>query len=158
MPVATVKVEHVNPFLKATRETFATMIGIEVKPGKPSLKQGSGVNYDVSGIIGLSGKAKGSIALSFPRESAIQIVSQFIGEPLKDLNDDVVDAIGELANIVAGCAKKELVEFNVQISLPTVILGAHHQVKDPKDVLSMVIPFSSTLGTFDLAVSLKSED
>jgi len=75
------KVEHINPFLNATKETFSTMVNMEAKPSsKPYLKQGEGTTYDVSGVIGLSGDAKGSISISFPRTTVLKVVSEFLGE------------------------------------------------------------------------------
>jgi len=73
------------------------------------------------------------------------------------LNDDVTDAVGELANIIAGSAKKNLTDFKITISLPTVVLGAEHSIFEPKDVLSMIIPFQCDAGKFDVAVNLKSD-
>jgi chemotaxis protein CheX len=152
-----IKVEHINPFIKATIESFSTMIGITIKPSKIKLKDSANTTHDISGIIGLSGGAKGAIALSFPKDCALDVVSKFIGEEVPDINEDVTDAIGELANIIAGYAKKDLTEFNIQISLPSVITGQGHKVSDAKNVKAMVIPFSYENYSFDLGVAFVSE-
>ncbi len=154
MPLA-IRVEHVNPFVSSTMETFTKMVGIEPKPGKLMLKKDSKLNYDISGIIGLSGMAKGSVAISFPKETAIAICNKFMSGDYKDLHADILDAVGELVNIIAGNAKKDLTEFSIAISLPSVIVGANHQIAEPKDSFSFVVPFSTALGGFHLAVSLK---
>lgn len=157
MPV-TVKVEHVNPFIKATIETFSKMLSLDVKIGKPRLKGDTNATHDVSGIIGISGDARGAIALSFPLTTALDSVSRFIGETMTEMNPDVHDAIGELANIIAGAAKRDLTDFKISISLPTVVSGAGHSIYEAKDVLSMLIPFTYENHSFDLAVALKSKD
>ena len=64
-------VSYINPFISATINTFQTMLGIEVKPEKPSLKTSPYPTYDISGIIGLSGTAQGNIAISFPKIIAL---------------------------------------------------------------------------------------
>jgi chemotaxis protein CheX len=151
-----VKVEHVNPFVTSTMETFAKMVGTEAKPGKVALKKTATLNYDVSGIIGLSGGAKGVVSLCFPKASALSITNKFMGANHTDFNPETNDAIGELANIVAGNAKKGLTEFNIQISLPSVIIGENHQIMEPKDVLSLIVPFTTEFGDFHMCVSLKS--
>ncbi|MGL1935721.1 MAG: chemotaxis protein CheX [Fibrobacterales bacterium] len=153
-----VKVEHINPFIKATIESFSTMIGVTLKPGKIQLKDTASTIHDISGIIGLSGGARGAIAISFPKACALDVVSKFIGEEINDINEDVTDAIGELANIIAGYAKKDLTEFSIQISLPSVITGEGHKVSDAKDVTAMVIPFTYDSFSFDLGVALVSND
>lgn len=152
-----VKVEHINPFVNATMETFKSMIHTDVTPGKIMLLSGSKLNYDISGIIGLSGGAKGTVAISFPRVTALKVVSQFIGEKQLALDETVKDAVGELANIIAGAAKKDLTQYKISISLPTVIIGENHKVQGGKEVMPLLVPFDSPLGSFHLVVGFTSE-
>jgi chemotaxis protein CheX len=150
-----IKAEHANPFVKAAIDTFQTMANLKVAPGKIRLKDKHTLPYDVSGIIGLSGGAKGMVALSFPKASALAVVRAFSGE--KSISaSKMVDAIGELANIVAGAAKKDLSQFKIKISLPTVITGDNHSIAGPVDTMCLVVPFDFPGGKFDLAVSFKS--
>jgi chemotaxis protein CheX len=152
-----VKVEHINPFVTATVETFQTMMKTKVVPGKIVLIKGAALRHDISGIIGLSGGARGTITLSFPKITALKAVSAFIGEKIVTMDEVVKDAIGELANIVAGAAKRDLVQYKIGISLPTVVVGEGHEVQGGKDVLPLAVPFESPLGSFSLIVSFKSE-
>ena len=152
-----VKVEHINPFVNATMETFKSMVHTEVAPGKIMLLSGSKLNYDISGIIGLSGGAKGTVAISFPRITALKVVSEFIGEKQLALDETVKDAVGELANIIAGAAKKDLTQFKISISLPTVIIGENHKVQGGKEVMPLLVPFDSPIGSFHLVVGFSSE-
>lgn len=150
-----IRAEHVNPFILSNMETFTKMVGIEAKPGKPVLKQDARLDYDISGIIGLSGKVIGTVALCFPEATAISVCNKFMSADLKEMNADILDAVGELINIVAGNAKKGLTEFNIEISLPSVIVGKNHRIVEPKGSVGFVIPFSSPLGNLHMAVSLK---
>lgn len=153
--MSAIKAEHINPFISATLETFASMVRVKVTPGKVKLKAGDPLSYDISGIIGLSGGAKGSVAISFPRPTAFAMVRAFSGSA--EVGDaEVIDAVGELANIIAGAAKRDLSQHNVSISLPTVITGKDHGINGPVDTVSMVVPFESEHGRFDLAICFKS--
>ncbi len=158
MPPIKIKVEHINPFVTSTIETFSKMIGLEAKPGKLMVKKGNADDYDISGIIGISGGAKGMVALSFPKDTAVKVTNKFVGLTNSEMNADTIDAIGELANIVVGYAKKGLSEFNILISLPSVITGTNHQIMEPKDVFSFIVPFTTELGGFHLSVSLKNAE
>ena len=72
--------------------------------------------------------------------------------------DDVVkDAVGELANIVAGAAKRDLSQYKISISLPTVIVGDGHEVQGGREVVPLAVPFESPFGAFSLLVGFKSE-
>lgn len=62
------KVEYVNPFLASTISVFRTMLQCELTRGKIFLKNNFRPEYEVSGIIGFSGKAKGMVVLSLNRE------------------------------------------------------------------------------------------
>jgi chemotaxis protein CheX len=154
--IQTLKVEHLNPFIAATIHTFHTMVACDVRPGKPSLSPDKGTRFDVSGVIGLSGMAQGTVALSFGRITALKVVSAFAGMRILALDDIATDAMGELANIIAGSAKKDLSEFKIQISLPTVILGDGHELAGPREIVPMVVPFISPHGNFHLVVRFKS--
>jgi len=147
------KAEHVNAFLKSTIETFATMLSLQIKPGKIFLREHS-TNSDISGVIGLSGDIKGAVVMAYPMETALKIVSAFIGEEVTELNDDVADAVGELTNIITGFAKKDLSDINISISLPSIVRGVNHMVDMPKEAPVMVVPFSGSCGEFVMEVSM----
>jgi chemotaxis protein CheX len=149
-------VSYINPFISATINTFQTMLGIEVKPEKPNIKTSPYPTYDISGIIGLSGTAQGNIAISFPKIIALKIVSKMIGTDIKVVGPELADGIGELANIIAGNAKKDLTQFQLSISLPNVIIGKGHTIANPSGVPAMIVPFVSPLGNFAMEISLKS--
>ncbi len=149
-------VQYVNPFIIATITTFKTMLNTDVAPGRPHAKQEPGPSYDVSGIIGLSGDAQGSIAISFPRIMALRVVSALLGSEIKIVGSELTDGIGEIANIIAGNAKQHLQNFNLLISLPQVIIGKDHVIAGQKGVPTLVVPFNCSFGDFSMEVALKT--
>lgn len=149
-------VSYVNPFITSTIATFKTMLNTDVKPGKPAIKQEPFPTYDVSGIIGLSGSAQGSIAISFPKHMALRVVSLLIGQEIKVVGPDLSDGIGEIANIIAGNAKQHLTGFSLSISLPNVVLGKSHSLSGQRGIPTLVIPFTSDMGEFAMEVALKT--
>jgi len=151
-------VAYVNPFVVSTIETFEKMLSSEAKPGKVMLKANANFSYDVSGVIGLSGEAQGSICLSFPKLIALKVTSKLIGQEIKIVADEVADCIGEIANIIAGNAKQHLTQFNLSISLPKVIIGKDHVIASLKGIPTIVVPFSSSIGDFAMEVSLKTPE
>jgi len=150
-------VSYVNPFISATINMFKTMLNTEIKAGAPKLKSMPYPSYDVSSIIGLSGEAQGSIALSFPKVLALKIVSLMIGTDIKVIGPELTDGIGELANIVAGNAKQGLTKFNLSISLPNVVIGKSHILVTPSGAPALIIPFTGALGDFAMEISLKTK-
>jgi chemotaxis protein CheX len=150
-------VAYVNPFVSATMNMFKTMLNTDLKPGTPMIKKEPLPSYDISGVIGLSGEAQGSISLSFPKNVALKIVSSLLGAEIKIVGPELTDGIGELANIIAGNAKQFLVEYNLSISLPNVIIGKNHIIATPSGAPTIIVPFSCSFGDFAMEVSLKTK-
>jgi chemotaxis protein CheX len=148
-------VAYINPFISATAACFKNMIMVEAKQGTPALKKEPFPKYDISGIIGLSGGAQGSISLCFPMQSALSIVSQMIGAPITEAGVDLADAVGEIANIIAGFAKRDLAGLNLSISLPNVIIS-NHVLSGLSGVPTVIVPFTCPLGPFAMEISLKT--
>jgi chemotaxis protein CheX len=142
----------------STIETLKKMLNIESSAGKLSLKDSAVHSYDITGVIGLSGEAQGSICLSFPQAIAFKAVSALLGMPVTAMGDDVSDGIGELVNIVAGNAKQYLTKYNLSISLPKVIIGKDHSVASMTGIPTIVVPIVSSLGEFAMEISLKTPE
>ena len=154
MATTVMRVEHINPFIAAVNTTFRTMLGWEVRRGKPVIKQTRTAEHSVSGVIGLSGKAVGTVVLSFSTPVALKAASALLMEELSEINTEVLDAVGELTNMVAGAAKAQLEEYQLSVSLPNVVTGHNHIVHFPSTVTPIAIPFETDYGPFTLEVAL----
>ncbi|MEX2186452.1 MAG: chemotaxis protein CheX [Pirellulales bacterium] len=146
------RAEYINPFISSLTNTFSTMLSQEVTRGEMWVKQDDAPLHEISGVIGLSGKAVGSVVLSLSAELAIKAAAHMLMTDINEVNDDVTDAVGELANMVAGAAKAQLEELNMSVSLPNVITGANHHVRFPSDVKPICIGFACDWGPLVLAV------
>lgn len=147
-------VDYINPFLSSTVSVFSKMLGCTLTRGQPYVKAKVQPEYDISGIIGLSGKAKGTIVLSLCREAAIKVTETMLGERPESCNADVADAVGELANIIAGSAKAQLEHLALSVSLPSIITGKGHCVEFPRNVVHFCIPFHCEWGDIAVEVGL----
>ena len=125
------------------------MAFVEPRPGKPYLKKGALAKGDVSGIIGLTGAANGSMALSFSKGCILKIVSNMLGEDIKEINSDIRDAVGEITNMVSGVARQKLeaLGLSVTAAIPTVVAGKDHTITHVMGGPSIVIPFETDSGS-----------
>jgi chemotaxis protein CheX len=158
MPVA-IAAQSVNPelivhFVRSVQEVISTMVGVQTTIGKPHLKAQSTPSYDVSGIIGFSGGVVGSMVVSFQTDAAVKLVARFAGSEFPPESPDFADAIGELANMIAGSAKKDLGAI-ASISTPNVIIGHGHIIARLADVPCVVIPCHTVAGDFAVEISIK---
>ena len=148
-------VKYINPFIQAIKKVFETMVHTQVKVGKPALKNDGTASADVSGIIGFSGDAAGCVVLSFPKEVAVKAVTKFAGMPIEANHPDFADAVGELANMVAGSAKAEFEGMKISISLPSVVMGQDHTVSSSRVYPRIVIPCQCDLGEIFVEVGME---
>lgn len=150
-------VRYINPFIESTIHVLKTMASTSVNGGTPYLKQDQVARGDVTAIIGLIGDAKGSISVSFEEASILPIVSNMFGEELTELNEEIVDAVGEIANMISGQARQklELLGRNLRAAIPTVIIGKNHTISHITNDKIIAIPFSTDEGKFTIEVSLE---
>ncbi len=148
-------VRYINGFIGSVCNTFETMCHLPVTVGKPERKSKDGPITDVSSIIGFSGDAAGSVVLHFSNETATRIASKFGGIEITPQHPDFADALGELANIVAGGAKSQFQGLDISVSLPNVVVGNNHNVSVSKNSPRIVIPCSTEVGTFQVEVGME---
>jgi chemotaxis protein CheX len=146
------KVEYINPFIASLGNAFQTMLGCAVHRGPLSLKDGSSPKFDISGVIGLSGRAVGTVVLSLSEAVALKAASVMLMCETTHIDADVIDAVGELTNMVAGRAKADLEEYQLAVSLPSVITGRDHDVRFPSNVTPICVPFDTAWGPLALEV------
>lgn len=148
------RVEYINPFIASLNLTFRTMLNCETRRGEISLKQSTSPKYEVSGVIGLTGRAVGTVVLSLSKEVALKAASTMLMMDATEINDDVLDAVGEMTNMVAGAAKSTLEQYELSVSLPSVITGCDHNVHFPSNVTPICVPFETDWGGLALEVGL----
>jgi chemotaxis protein CheX len=146
--------EYIEPFVAAAVNTFGTMLDCELKPKAPLTDRHAQTENDVCGVIGLSGRGKGTVVLSLCREAALSAAGAMLGQRPTEIDADVTDAIGELANIIAGAAKSKLCHWELNSSLPAVIVGKNHMVEFPKTVEPVCIPYDCPWGYVAVEVGL----
>ena len=151
-------VRYINPFLEGAVNVLKTMAFVQPRPGKPYLKRDDLASGDVSGIIGLTGMAVGSLALSFSEKSIIKIVNNMLGENFTEVNAEIRDAVGEITNMISGDARKRLEKDGLIITaaIPTVVYGKDHRISHVLGGPSIIIPFEIDEGPFVVDVCLNT--
>lgn len=151
-------VKFINPFIYGTMDVMEKMAFLKPTAGKPYAKIDDTAFGDISGIIGMTGDATGSLAMSFSEACIIGIVAKMVGETHKEMNRAVLDAVGELTNMISGSARKlmEKDDLKVFAAIPTIIFGKSHTIRHIIKGPSIVIPFQTEVGNFVIDVCLKS--
>ncbi len=147
-------VKLVNPFINATINVLETMAFVSVNAGKPYLKKDNVAVGDVTGVLGLTGVANGTISVTFEEKCILTVVSNMFGETMTELNSEIADAVGELTNMISGQARRELGEMGkvFKAAIPSVITGRNHSVTHFTDGPKIAIPFEIDNGDFTIEI------
>ncbi len=152
-------VRFINPFLYGTAEVLEKMASTKPVPGKPFAKTNDTACGDVSGIIGMTGDAIGSLAITFDEECIIAVTNKMLGENHTAINKEVLSTVGELTNMISGASRKMMEKDDLKVfaAIPTVVFGKGHTVRHIVKGPSIVLPFQTANGAFVLDVCLRSQ-
>lgn len=153
------KAEFISPFVDSTMNVLTTMCGVNPEPGKPIVKKSASTHGEVTGLIGMAGEqVSGNMLLSFEAPVIIAIVNHMLMEEFDSINDDVLDAVGELTNMISGGAKKLLGEmgYNFEMATPIMIQGTQVELKQLSSATIISIPFHTPHGMFWVEANLAS--
>lgn len=142
-------VEFINPFLSSMLNVMSTMAQMELTPEKPKLKNKDTAEGDVSGLIGMiSNQTKGSLSITYEGSLAIATMKKMVGEGPDEVNDEIIDLVGEITNMVTGGAKRMLSEkgFEFDMATPVVVSGKNHAIHHKADGPVVIIGLKSPHG------------
>ena len=145
---------YINAFLDSVQNVFSTMLNLKVEAEGLFVKAKPYPAYDISGVVGFTGELAGSMTLSFSEDVAVKVVEAMTYEKMDVDSDDFVDAVGELANMVAGNAKKDF-GLDASIGIPIVTVGAKHSFARLSDVPCIIVPCSCDAGDFTIEINIK---
>lgn len=145
---------YINPFIEAVDSVFATMLHVSPKREAVRVSASASTEPTVTSLIGISGQVSGVVALRFPPATALRFAGRMLGAPYDQVNDEVVDAISEIVNMVAGSAKARLVaDPPLELGLPTVVDGVGYKLKYPSKSVWLEVAFTSDDGPFSMEVT-----
>jgi len=128
-------------------DVFRTMLSLEIWPDTAATDLPVEV---VTAAVYFAGDWKGAVLIECTTSQAYDFTAHlFSSAPPESMNDDARDALGELANMVAGNLKSVL-PGGVGISMPSVVEGKNYSLKICGGNLSTRLRFQSPLGPFSI--------
>ncbi len=114
-----------DALLQGAKEVFETMIFMDMEKTSdpdPSLNDSA-----LLGSITFKGNIKGSLGICCNVSCAQAIAINMLGiDPAEKISEEeIYDAIGEVANMIMGCFKSQIADAvgNLEVSIPTVVSG-----------------------------------
>jgi len=128
----------------ATEEVFSTMLGIEVAAGEPYRQPSKPEpTKGVVALIGLTGNWVGTGGIACTGDFARKISGQLLMSEFASIDQEVLDAMGEIANMIVGSFKNALEpEIGaISMSIPVVVFGHNFTAASIHHTDWLVMPF-----------------
>ena len=126
-------------FIDSTVNYFEEVTNEKAITGIPYIKDDEPVVLEYTGIIGISGKRKGSVYIT-TTEGMLRTIAEIIG--IEEVTvEDIKDLVGEIANTISGNVR-EAYGSDFMISVPVVVEGKAKDIKLPDNIQSFVIPIT----------------
>ena len=137
---------HRETAINIIQEIFSTMLGIEARPVEQA--PGGDRSHTVVGAIHFAGPWKGVLLLECQPLEASAFTAKLMGISAPDsVDDDVRDAVGEIANMIAGNLKT-ILPPETALSAHTVVEGSSFTLKVCGGNNSLRLDFDSSTGPF----------
>lgn len=149
------KAEYINAFYLATQEVFELMLDLKVDRGNLKIIDDMVCSEDANVHLGVTGDLKGSILFGFPGEMALKMVEIMSGMAMKEIDNFVSSALGEVANIVGGNAITNLsnCDYKCDITPPQIFIGQYNSFPMPNEK-ALLIPMKTEIGNFNINIFL----
>lgn len=137
-----------SEIFNGTQDVFSTMLGVELE--RETCGGRSAIQSNLTSMIGLGGGIRGVLAIHCPAAVARGITAGFLGMEVEELNEDVKDAIGEIANMVAGNLKVSYaaVGVDVELAIPTTIVGEKYRISGIAEAKRFIESMKTADGLF----------
>lgn len=148
-------VEFINPFVSSLTNVISTMAMIQLSSQKPQRKTDDVAVGDVSGVIGMVGpQVKGSMAITFDKDLAFNIMKNMLGDSATSIDEEVRDMVGEMTNMICGGAKLSLAEqgYQFEMAVPVIVSGERHTIQHKVDGPKILLTFQSEQGNAYLEI------
>ena len=141
-PTETQKAWIADAISASTQEVFATMLSLEIAPEGAAETERT-PQPGLVALIGLAGIWSGAGSLTCSGAFACSMASSFLANPCETVNEEVLDAVGEIANMIIGNVKTALEERfgTMGLSTPTIIYGGNFQTRSARIHEWIVVPF-----------------
>jgi len=135
---------------ETTREVFELMVMMQVNALPQRSHRPLRFHQSVSAVLGLSGGLRGMLAVHCPASLACAVCGSMLGETPSEVDADVRDTVGEIANMLAGGLKARLQDLGrrIELAVPSVIAGQSYEVNLLSRAEMILLPFVTAEGEF----------
>jgi chemotaxis protein CheX len=139
----------------AAGDVFSTMLGLELIAGEMEIGEAAARNRaSVVALLGFAGEWAGSGTLYCDGRFACHMAAQLLMAEFHSVDDEVLDAVAEVANMIVGNVKTAMEQKlgSMGLSTPTVIYGRNFETRTIGTKEWVTVPFQC--GEFSMGVQI----
>jgi chemotaxis protein CheX len=139
-----------------TKGVFSTMVMLDVVSETPLTEPMVSFHETLTSMVGLAGSHSGILAVHCPKNLALLITSNMLGMEVTEIDDDVNDAMGEIANMIGGDIKHIFSPkgADINLSIPTAIYGSDYLLESMSSSETLLMPFQCGGDRFVLSFTI----
>jgi chemotaxis protein CheX len=148
----------IKSLIKDVQDVFVNMVGVEDLMHLPiQIDMTTHFQECLTAMVGLAGTYNGLVSVHLPWQLAISFTSLMLGMEVTEIDDDVNDAMGEIANMVAGSFKQHLSKggSDIHLSTPSVVNGADYFVSTGHSIENITLKFATDEEWFMVAITIE---
>jgi chemotaxis protein CheX len=147
----------VSTVREAAHSVFEMMLGVTLIDREPTRDEDSPSHPEgVVSLVGLAGDWAGTGAFRCTAEMAKKLSGLLLMQEFTSVDEDVLDAIGEITNMVLGNVKTSFEEVlgPMGLSIPTVIYGRNFTTRSVGRSEWTIVPFELDGEIIEIQISL----
>lgn len=142
--------------IAATEEVFERMVCIPVTVGTYDGIAAHERHPHVVATVAFAGHRNGFVSFHSSIDIANEIAGAMLGLPTELVNGEMPDAMGEIANMIAGSFRTKMAALEPPwtITCPSVTVGGDFTTRYPSDVSEARVPFTMNGRTVEVELIL----
>ncbi|HIJ95202.1 MAG TPA: chemotaxis protein CheX [Desulfuromonadales bacterium] len=145
--------------IKDVQDVFSTMLGVDDITPIPVQTELPHPGCDcLTAMVGLVGRYNGLVCIKLPLPLALAFTSLMLDMEVTEINDDVHDAMGEIANMIGGSFKQHLSRAgdDVKLSTPSVVCGSDYTVSAGSKMDDFTLYLKAGQEMFAISVTIEN--
>lgn len=140
-----------DKIVAATTEVFTNLIMLDASPVSSHGVSSTAMGDRYSSMVGMSGDFQSLLSIHCPEKVARVITAAMLGlEPAEVADEEMRDALGEVANMVAGDIKTAFSREGkvLNLSIPTTVSGSAYRLNSLAEAKKTRVCFAAAPGEF----------
>ncbi len=125
--VEPVEKSQLNALDEAAAEVFSMMMNVECLP---DMNLSLEADETLTAVVGLAGIVSGAFVLRMGKRAALSMAQSLTGTEIESVDSTVMDALGEVCNMLAGAwkSKTPTLASECMLSVPTIVSGKNYNI------------------------------